>query len=341
MEGKWKDASESIDKVLERALAIRQELNPEDRIISLNDVDVRVTGGLVRLRCRGHDADWRVMTPEAFGSLVHDLFPGGRGMFRQLLQEGPPGEKQATDLFRYAIAHRSLPYRKLRIGNLRTPSGGTESAIRGLVSKRYLPIDHVELLKDMRKLSELHDYRVVDYHVSSSHMVLRMACDSGKRLMSKSLELRNSEVGSGSVRLLAGVMRLVCSNGMIGEVRKDVTRIRHVERRRRVSLDWRRFLEHTEDRATGLAAAYKRALVRPIEDVDETLAALREDDALNHTELKAAIRALDHSTTTKESTLARLVDALTLGAQYCQGPSSWRMEGLAVDLLLAKRKLSN
>lgn len=106
-------------------------------------------------------------------------------------------------------------------------SGETLYAV---VSPKYKPLDNIVLLDIIDQITESgFKLRPVKSYIHPDHTKVRFVpAESQANDLMPMIEFTNSEVGHGSLRIWAGVFRLVCTNGLITEVQSSRARWVHI-----------------------------------------------------------------------------------------------------------------
>lgn len=107
--------------------------------------------------------------------------------------------------------------------------------VRAIFTPRYVPVDNFEILTRLEELG-YSDEIEVQCHLDEEFLLLNIPDTDGEFVlkgldrMKTGLSIANSEVGLSALSISAFLLRLVCTNGMIGT--KDVTAsYRHVSTR--------------------------------------------------------------------------------------------------------------
>jgi hypothetical protein len=317
----------TLEDIRDRLRAMRDRQDPRDFDRSLSHVHVSYEGGRVTARFIGpngltgpkmlvHDNAYRQMSttilPARFGS----------GLL-QTADLSPSGEKVAT--MSWALWSRSgrdasdKPC-KLRTVLTRDVDGQIQRMIRSQVSPSFAAYDNLDFVQSLLdNAPELAAMPVIDLNISDTGMRLRFCTEPVERFdLNKAMpimEARNSEVGRGSTVLLAGVWKLICTNGMQSWDTQSEFRWRHFGDTERINGGVASAIEQLKTEASGVVAAYNQALDVAIDDAFAYLARELKREKLTKEQIKAAQEALNHETTTPGGCLASAVDATTLIAQ--------------------------
>ena len=107
--------------------------------------------------------------------------------------------------------------------------------VRAIFTPKYKPIDHFELLERLDALGYGPDTKV-QCHLDGEFMLLNIpdaakTFEINKDAMTPGISISNSEVGLSSVTVAAYILRLICTNGLIGMSEVASNKYRHVSRR--------------------------------------------------------------------------------------------------------------
>ena len=212
--------------------------------------------------------------------------------------------------------------------------------LRGIVSERYAPFDHTELLQAVSPVLE-ERFQVNWFSLTEDSLHLRLVDPRlsrealpGDRLLA-GIHLGNSEVGKRAVTVDALVYRLVCQNGLVRLVKgKSLIHQRHI------ALSHARFRaalgEAVSDalvQATGFMERLIWASQTLVPDLETLLPAIGHKWALTQKTQEAIRAGLLATPRGQQETLYGLVNAITSAAQALDADDRYSLEALAGTLL--------
>jgi hypothetical protein len=294
-------------------------------------------GRLIRPRLSRPDGSppgW-TPTPWAVGQFCHRLsIP--TAYFRRC----PPALQDAQ--FNYWVAagrngtapRRTSPRRERWL--LRTHG----EALRGVLTERYVCLDHTDLLAALAPLIE-ERFEVTWFALTSESLHLRLVDPTRPREVLPDdpivagLHLANSEVGSRAVTLDALVWRLVCTNGLVRLVRG-----RSLLYQRHVALSQARFtaalgtaVQEALQQSADFIEQVSQTTRQPLPDLDGTLRGLAARWRLTQSTQKHLRQALLREPPGQQETLYGLINAVTQAAQWLPADERYRLEALAGQLV--------
>ncbi len=212
-------------------------------------------------------------------------------------------------------------------------------SLRAILSERYSPLDNPELLKCLAPFWQEH-FRVDWFALGDESLHLRVIDPAlvmeglPQDDLMAGVHISNSEVGKRAVTVDAMVFRLVCSNGLIRQVKgKSLLRQRHIH------ITHKRFHEQFEGavrEGMNIAAGFMSQLAltarQPVQDVEETLKRLGERWHLGQGVQEMALHAMRQEARTVQETVYGLVNGLTRAAQDLSMDHRYDLEVLAGHL---------
>ena len=151
--------------------------------------------------------------------------------------------------------------------------------VRAVFSKRYIPIDHIQILDELHSLGIESDADIQCY-MDDKFMMLNIPSPSKKFALLKKDEVMpgtsvsNSEVGLASFSVAAFMLRLICTNGMISKSHMAKTSYRHVSTK--VLKQLPTILLDATSNLDLLTHSLKEAIKVKVEDPEEKIIELNE-----------------------------------------------------------------
>lgn len=211
--------------------------------------------------------------------------------------------------------------------------------LRAVLSERYSPLDHTELMATLAPLLE-DQYRVDWFAWSEESLHLRVIDPARTRevlpddALSVGIHITNSEVGKRSITVDALVYRLVCSNGLIRLVKgKSLLQKRHIHLSRpRLRAALEEALHGALATADDFVEQLRRTAQQPLSDVDDVLEVLGERWRLSQNTQEAVKASMRREPAAVQETLYGLVNGLTRAAQGLPDDDRYDLEVLAGQL---------
>jgi hypothetical protein len=185
------------------------------------------TGVILRHTRIGEDGLWAIngitaqLTAHALGQLCARLvLPEGGTVPAGYLARCPP--VLAALNLNHWLTDPGPPARHVLV-RIREGAGEQPCTVRAVLSDRYVALDHLPLLKELRELAPRYDLVVRHWSLDDHLLTLRLHVNADHPASSRDplqvgVHLANSEVGRGAVAFTALVTRRVCSNGLVVKV---------------------------------------------------------------------------------------------------------------------------
>ncbi|MBN2646141.1 MAG: DUF932 domain-containing protein [Desulfuromonadaceae bacterium] len=188
--------------------------------------------------------------------------------------------------------------------------------IRGLLSNRYVPMDHVQILDALIKAGVDTGKRV---QLDVDDSLMRLCLVDNQRTFeigrddphTPGISIINSELGQSSFSIAPYVLRLICTNGLITRVRGTATNFRHVSDRALTQMP--RILSIAYAQVDNQEKQLRIAMERPVEDQAATLKAIARHFSLTKIQRDAIDWALPYET---GPNMFHVIQTLTKAAQY-------------------------
>ena len=211
--------------------------------------------------------------------------------------------------------------------------------LRAVLSERYSPLDHTELVEVLAPFTKAH-HQVDWLDLSDEGLHLRIVDPHRTRDvlpgdgLSVGIHISNSEVGSRSISIDALVYRLVCTNGLIRLVKgKSLLKQRHVHiGRPRLVAAIEEAVSQAWSEAEGFLEQMKRTTQMPVQDVEGTLERLGEKWHLSKAVQDDLLSSLLREPVQIQETVYGVVNAVTNVAQRLSSDARYDMEVLAGHL---------
>lgn len=188
--------------------------------------------------------------------------------------------------------------------------------VRAVFSKRYIPIDNMQIVNEMALLGVSNDAEV-QFYMDSHFMMLNIPSPDKKFALLKKDEMMpgvsvsNSEVGLASFSVAAFMLRLICTNGLISKNNIEKSSYRHVSEKVLQRLPT--ILKDATSNLDLLQHSMKGALKVKIEEPEEMLLTLNDQYLLNDNQREAVTWA---RTLEPGSTMFNLVQTFTRAVQH-------------------------
>ena len=178
------------------------------------------------------DSTWRYngeaghLSRHALGHLCSRLaLPEGGTVPASYLAQCPP--HLAADHINHWLAFRAGQLPEVMVRASETSRG---PAVRAILSRRYAPVNHTQVLESLTPFLSRHHLSVNSFALDDELMTLRLTVGTDHPAslddpLRVGLHVSNSEIGLGYVTVRAFITRLVCANGMVVTV-KDLGGIR-------------------------------------------------------------------------------------------------------------------
>ena len=209
-----------------------------------------------------------------------------------------------------------------------------ENSVRALLSDKFEPFDHLELLE---MLGPFTDGAMIRWeHLDD--MVLHLSLSFPSRaaeikvgdVVEMGVHISNSEVGVRSVTVAAYVYRLRCMNGAIGSSQGDVHRFRHIGDSNRLQQAVQSAMADVWMQSQGIVAKFQQALLKKIEQPVDTIQSVCKENSLTQDEFKSV---LDCWAIEPGDTRFELSQAFSRAAQALPAERRYEVERIAVDVL--------
>lgn len=190
-------------------------------------------------------------------------------------------------------------------------------AVRAVFSKRYVPIDNMQIVNEMALLGVSNDAEV-QFYMDSHFMMLNIPSPDKKFALLKKDEMMpgvsvsNSEVGLASFSVAAFMLRLICTNGMVSRQNMEKSSYRHVSQK--VLQNLPTILEDATSNLDLLQHSMKGALKVKIEEPEEMLLTLNDQYLLGENQRQAVDWALSQEK--GNNSLFDLIQIYTKASQF-------------------------
>lgn len=273
-------------------------------------------------------------TKRGWTALVKEVFPAGLRDQLAMARTPGAGAKIATLALNIFLAQQD---REVLFRTARTKTDVVVDG-RSIVNRMirtvqkssdigYTPMDNLEVVESLLS-TDCGNARVLEMMIEDEAFALRLALvDNDEMKMDidnqyPMIQVRNCEVGLGSVRIGGGTIRPWCANGCFSTERTSEIRRPHRGSHERISAAVNNSFSDIVAGAYGVVEKYQEALEVEVDD----LVALMEEEyenmakaysgfALNETEKDLIVAALEDETTHDPGLLAAGVDAITFAAK--------------------------
>lgn len=190
--------------------------------------------------------------------------------------------------------------------------------VRAVFSKRYIPIDHLQIVNKLSTLG-IEDDNDVQFSCDQQFMMLNIPSSTKKFELLKKDEaipgfsVSNSEVGLASFTVAAFLLRLICTNGMISKSHMAKTSYRHVSTKVLEQLP--DILKDATSNLDVLAHSLRNAAKFSIEDPEEKILALNEQYLLNEKQREAVVWAIPQEIK-KTNSMYNIIQTYTRAVQH-------------------------
>jgi hypothetical protein len=311
---------ESVRDLLKKQREL-QDPRDMDRSFSQLHLDY-MNGRLTAQTLSQHGLDPEVMLvhENAYSQMSSNVFPArfGSGLLQQAAL-GSTGEKLST--MSWSLwAQKNVTPRMMRTVKTRDVDGQIRRIIRSQHSQGYAVYDNFKFVQDLLdNAPELAEMPVLDFRVTDTGMRLRFSTDGTDKIELRKpipiIEAWNSEVGRRRTVLNAGILKLICTNGMKSWDEKTAFAWRHFGDSSRISDGVASAVAEIQTSAAGVVDAYNSALDVAIDDAFAFMERELKREGLTQEQVGKAQKALDHEWTTPGGGLASIIDATTLIAQ--------------------------
>jgi hypothetical protein len=190
------------------------------------------------------------------------------------------------------------------------------NAVRAVLSRKYVPIDNMQVVDEMASLG-IQDDADVQCYVDDRFMMLNVPSPEKKFALLKKDEMMpgvsvsNSEVGLASFSVAAFMLRLICTNGMISKHHIEKSSYRHTSHK--VLQQLPNILEDATSSLDLLQHSMKEALKVKIEEPEERLIELNDRHLLGESQRKAVTWAWPQE---KGGTMFNIIQTYTRASQF-------------------------
>lgn len=209
-----------------------------------------------------------------------------------------------------------------------------ENKVRALMSSKFEPFDHLELLELLTPYAEgaiirwHHDDDLV-FHLSFTYPNTATEIKVGT-VVEQGIHVSNSEVGLRSVTIASYVNVLRCSNGMIGREDGSFYRMRHTGDEDRLRKTVESAIKDCYMGAQGIVAKFKAALEKKIASPVDTIQSVCKEKNLTQEEFK---KVLDCWGQEPGDSHFEVSQAFSLAAQSFDAEKRYDLQRIAVDVL--------
>ncbi len=311
---------ESVRDLLKKQ---RELQDPRDMDRSFSQLHLDYIGGRLTaqtLSQHGLDPEVMLVHENAYSQMSSNVFPArfGGGLLQQAAL-GSTGEKLSTMCWSL-WSQKNVTPRMMRTVKTRDVDGQIRRIIRSQHSQGYAVYDNFKFVQDLLdNAPELADMPVLDFRVTDTGMRLRFSTDGTDKIELRKpipiIEAWNSEVGRRRTVLNAGILKLICTNGMKSWDTKTEFAWRHFGDTSRISEGVASAITEIQTSAAGVVDAYNSALDVAIDDAFVFMERELKREGLTQDQIGKAQKALDHEWTTPGGGLASIIDATTLIAQ--------------------------
>lgn len=322
------DVKEALEALYVRAA-------PKDIPSSLSALQVDFSSGQMRANFADAEAPKYLVTTTAAAQLAQEVLPPRFWPgFKQLVALDAPLATQVWKRF------ATVQTRKMNIRTVRMAfpsSEGTRqvySVVRACVSNRYSCYSHLNLVDNLLAGTEGYSkLPVLDWWLTDDHMRIRLAAldetteafayldpEALLRRPMPIIEVWNSETACASVTLVGGVWRLISNTGFAWHGRRDRS-WNHIGEVNRMQERVGGVLQDISRDANELCDLYRKAMnviIEPREHVGDWMVQelKKYPETTADVFCEKARKALVDATTTPNGSLAAVVDAIALAAQW-------------------------
>ncbi|MCB5272376.1 MAG: DUF945 domain-containing protein [Candidatus Cloacimonetes bacterium] len=191
--------------------------------------------------------------------------------------------------------------------------------VRGLFSTRYVPMDHVQIVKALMDAGVNPNKRV---QLEVDYTLMRLSLVDAQRTFevghndphTPGISIVNSELGQSSFSIAPYVLRLVCTNGLITKVPGTATNFRHISDRALTRMP--QILSMAYERVDDQQKQLHIATQRPVEQPEETLKTFARHFSLDKDQREAIAWALPYEISLDgTNTMFNIIQVLTKAAQ--------------------------
>lgn len=206
----------------------------------------------------------------------------------------------------------------------------------------YTTLDNLSMLEQLLLDQRFAESRVLQLSQEDERFSLRLSMTKDEDVLElgkqyPTLSVLNSEVGLGSINIVSGTMRPSCLNGLYSTL--DESSIRFVHRGNRD-----RIIDAIHSNYTNFVSAsqrvvdlYNRSLEVEVNDIHRLMelefANLKSSQKLTEAEQDLIYESLSDETTSDNSTLASMIDAMTFAAKSLPLDRQAGLETLSFELL--------
>jgi len=263
-------------------------------------------------------------TNRGWDTFTKDVLPkSGKYLMQDLALRAPNVATQATNL--YTLFNED-GLRTFRTINMEMENGEMDRVVRFIHKNNtssYTAIDNLELFNMLLDEPLIRDANVLDFNVQDRGMRARLLLCPQEEVTElhkvyPAMEVRNSEVGLGSVYLGGMGLRPTCDNGMHSWESDGIYRFAHRWDPNRIATSIVGAREDIMASANGICELHQKALMTQIEsfDLEHFLRQQMKKEGFNKSEVNRVIDdGLSHPTTTELPCLAQGMDAITIMAQ--------------------------
>jgi len=210
--------------------------------------------------------------------------------------------------------------------------------VRALVSNRYEPFDHLELLEmiepycpDSVVRKEFWDDQT--FHLSITFPKSATAIKVGD-IVEKGIHISNSEVGMRSVTILGYVFRLKCTNGAISGGDGGGARFRHLGNGDRIHQGVQAAIQEVMMATESIIANFKRALLNEIDKPIDYIERLAKKESLTQETFKSILDSyMEERSTGEGDNLYTVSQAISRSANKVEGDEAYDLQRLSVKAL--------
>lgn len=274
-------------------------------------------------------------TQRGWDSFTRDVLPkSGKYLMQELAIMQPKLATLSTNTF--TLSKRD-DFRTFRTIEMEMENGQMDRVVRFIhktTQGSYTAIDNLELFNMLLDEPILRDSHVLDFNVQDIGMRCRFLLCPREELtvlnkVYPAMEVRNSEVGMGSVYLGAMGIRPSCDNGMHSVSVQGVHRFAHRWDPNRIANNIVGAREDILSHANGICSIHQQALDVAIDslDLEHFLMTELKKEGFNKSEVNKVIDSgMSHPTTTALPCLAQGLDAITIMAQEYNTSRQLEME---------------
>ena len=307
---------QDVLQYLQRLAACQQA---EDIHRSLDQLVVAYEGGMMTARLltpNGVSDERMIFSSNGAAQAAAHVLPGhfSRGL-RKLASIDNHGAQCATMAwFKFSRAcKKPVKIRTVRVETDR----GVVRMIRAITSQTYCTYSHIDYVKSLiANGGEYSQMPVVDWRLTDNGLRLRFAGEKPTLAKPVSMyEAWNNEVGSGTVTLRGGLWKLVCTNGMGSWSENAEFTWQHRGTHDRINAGIKGAFDNLRVSNNGVLNAYEAAGNKHISNILQWMQDELQQMGVSGERIQRAQGGLSHPTTSPGSTLASVVDAVTLIAQ--------------------------